>query len=72
MTRQWTTAEDPVAACPAVQQALSAWFGASVQREETTVCYFSAVDGHDLLTVNLNSSETPARTTLTVHLEYAL
>ena len=72
VTRQWTTAQDPSAACPAVQQAVSAWFGVSAQREATTACFLSAIDGHDLLTVGLDPSGTPALTRLTVSLQYAL
>lgn len=70
VTRSWTTAQDPAVACPSLQQVLSAWFGVSVEREGTSTCFLSAVDGHDRLSVSLDSSQTPR--TLTVGLEYAL
>lgn len=72
VTRQWTTPQDPATACPAVQQAVSAWFGVGVQRDATTGCFLSAVQGRDRLTVSLDSLTTPAPTTLTVSLTYAL
>lgn len=70
VTRSWTTTQDPAVTCLSLQQALSAWFGVSVEGESTSTCLLSAVDGHDRLSVSLDSSRTPR--TLIVGLEYAL
>ena len=71
VARQWTTAEDPAAACPSLQQAVSAWFGVSVQRHATDVCFLSAVDGNDLLRVDIHRTDaTPALTLVTVSISY--
>ena len=72
VTRQWTTSQNPAAACPALQQELSAWFGVNLQRDATTACFMSAVHGRDLLTASLHSLGTPALTALNVSLQYAL
>jgi hypothetical protein len=72
VVRQWMTAQDPEAACPALQQVLSAWFGFDVKRQGTTPCFLSAVHGTDLVTASFAPFGTPPVTTLTVDLQYAL
>lgn len=70
--RQWTTAEDPAAACPSLQQAVSAWFGVSVHQQPTDGCFLSAVDGKDLVRVDIHRTDaTPAVTLVTVSMSYS-
>jgi len=72
VVRQWTTAQDPAATCVSLQQTVSVWFGAAVQRSDGIGCHLYAVDGTDSLSVSLlRLDPTSVRTTLTVRLGYA-